>query len=218
MSFEFAEIKTLDLTNQLILQSSVGTSGQILISGGATGPVHWGANSGSQGATGPSGVQGATGPMGNQGATGLTGATGPTSSSSISTMVATVYDSSLSLSSKGTIGMQFTVNTTTGVVTVATQGMTQAGTSFNLSSGYLSVLPGNVPSSCRPASGYAYCVGIGQLDTGVGLNLTIGFGAGGDILFENTATANGGWNTTSGLPSILNAVFQYTLNPVTPPP
>lgn len=163
------------------------------------------------------GHQGATGAMGIQGATGVQGATGPAASTTPGSMVANVYDSSLSLSLKGTIGMQFTLNTSTGVVTVVTQGMAQAGTSFNTTAGYLSVLPGNVPSSFRPITGYAYARGIGQFDSGSGLLLSIGFGPTGDILFENNATTNGGWNTTSGLPSILNAVYQYTINPVTPP-
>lgn len=214
MSFEFAEIKTLDITNQVIAQGSVGTSGQVLASGGATGPVTWVNQSGAQGATGAMGIQGATGPQGIQG---IQGATGPASSTTIGTMVANVYDSSLSLSLKGTIGMQFSLDNSTGVVTVATQGMSQAGTSFNTTAGYLSVLPGNVPASFQPSSGYAYARGIGQFDSGSGLVLSIGFGPTGDILFENNATTNGGWNTTTALPSILNAVYQYTINPVSPP-
>lgn len=67
----------LNVTNQITLNASAGTNGQVLTSQGSSLPPIWSsATTGAQGIQGPVGPQGPQGPTGPQGATGSTGAQG----------------------------------------------------------------------------------------------------------------------------------------------
>jgi hypothetical protein len=199
----------LNSGNGIVLQG--GSNSTSIISGSGSGSWIW------PGANGTAGQVLTEAGYGNQ-LTWSSPPVGPTTGS----MVANVYDSSSPSTQLGTIGMQFFLDPPSGVVTVVTQGMSQSLLTFADVTSFPVVNTGNVPAQFLPSGGYSYATGNGIMNDGTyiyNLPIKISFGSAGGILFQaNLADTNsGGWGSTAAYPTILAGVYQYTLNPVTPP-